>query len=163
MLEHRAFSPGDIRVRHFLERHSKCLDDEVIDRDFVSGLAINIRRALVDVFAQRHQLVEFAINREVEMRDRLLGFDQTTRNRLAHRVMRDLFIAAGLEQLLDLFITHGRCHWCARRRCSSRRSLQRATGHCSLHIALHNTAMRAGARDARHINASFFRKTLGER
>src|SRR5258705_370500 len=40
MLEHAAFGPGGVGVRHALQRERERLDDKVVDRELVGGLAV---------------------------------------------------------------------------------------------------------------------------
>ena len=40
VLQHRAFGPRDVGLRHAHQRQRQRLDDEVIDRDLVGGLAV---------------------------------------------------------------------------------------------------------------------------
>ena len=64
-----------------------------------------VRQVRVDEpWAQRQQCIEFGINGEVEVRHCLLRFHQTTRNRLAHAIVRDFFIAASREEFLHCII-----------------------------------------------------------
>ena len=76
MLEHAAFGPGDVGVGHALQRERQRLDDEVVDRDLVGGLAVLVlRRGGVDLLARGQELVDIAVDREIEVRDRLLRLD----------------------------------------------------------------------------------------
>ena len=148
MLEHGALGPGHIGVGHAHQSQSHALDDEIIDRDLVGGLAIDRRRRLVDLLAQGQQLVEIAIHRQVEMRDRLLGLHEAARDGLAHGIMRDLFVAAGLVELLDLLVAHGRDRRARGLRGGGSGGCGRsfhAASDGGLHVALDDAAMGAGA------------------
>ena len=168
VLEHSALSPGHIRVGHTLQRHGQRLDDEVIDRNLVGRLAVFVfRSGGVDLLAQRQKRIELAVDCEIEMRDRLLGLDQTTRNRLAHRIMRDFLERTRLEEFPDGRIGHalrrtaGRSRRCRRRR--SGRSDSPTASDGGFHIALDDAAMRARALDPGEINARILCQTTRER
>jgi hypothetical protein len=47
--------------------------------------------------ARRDELADVALEREIEMRDRELRFDETPRDHLADIVVRDGIVRAGLE------------------------------------------------------------------
>ena len=73
VLEHAAFGPGDVRLRHALQRERHRLDDEVVDRELVGRLALLVlRRRRVDLLARGEQLADIAVDGEIEMRDRQL-------------------------------------------------------------------------------------------
>jgi hypothetical protein len=52
------------------------LDHDVVDRELVGRLAVLLGRGGVELRAQFQQRIELAIDRQVEMRDRLLGFGE---------------------------------------------------------------------------------------
>ena len=53
VLEHSAFGPAHIGVRHALQRERQRLDDEVVDRELVGRLAVLVlRRGGVDLLAR---------------------------------------------------------------------------------------------------------------
>src|SRR5215831_19217402 len=88
--EHGAFGPGHVGVRDALERERKRLDDEIVDRNLVGRLAVLVlRRGGVDLLARRHELTDIALEREIEMRDGKLRFEEAPRDHLADIVVRD--------------------------------------------------------------------------
>ena len=70
----------DITFRHLHQRDRQRLDQQIIDRQLD---ATRFQRS-VEFAAQFEQFVEFDIHGQVDMRNRLLGFGQATRNGLAH-------------------------------------------------------------------------------
>ena len=97
------------------------------------------------------------------MRDRLLGLDETARDGLAHGVMRDLFVAAGLVELLDLLIAHGGDRRAGRLRSGGGggRCLYAASDG-GLHVALDDAAMGAGAAHDRKIKPGVLGDAAGQ-
>jgi len=89
VLEHGAVGPGDVGIRDFLQRQRQGLDDEIVDRELVGGLAVLVfRRRRIDVFACGEQRVERAVEREIEMRDGLFRLGQPPRDDAAAKVAR---------------------------------------------------------------------------
>ena len=76
VLEHAAFGPGHVGVGHALQRQRQRLDDEVVDRELVDGLAVGLGGGSVDLLACGQQLADIAVEREIEMRDGELRFEQ---------------------------------------------------------------------------------------
>src|SRR5262249_30543105 len=108
--EQGAFGPGHVGVRDALERERKRLDDEIVDRNLVGRLAVLVlRRGGFDLLARRHELTDIALEREIEMRDGKLRFEEAPRDHLADIVVRDCVVRAGLEQRADLLVG-GRLH-----------------------------------------------------
>ena len=158
VLDHGAFGPRGIGIRHRLQRHRHRLDDHVVDRQLVGRhialVGLLHRRRRIDLRAQRQQRIEFAVERQVEMRDGGLGLDQAARDGLAHIVMRDELVGAFLEQFQHLIVRH-RLYWRGRsggRSAGGRglrgRRLGATTGNRRVDIGLYHPAMRAGAGDS---------------
>ena len=59
----------DVGVGHIPQRESHRLDDEVVDRQLVGGFVVGNGRCLIELLAQRQQRIEFAVDRQVEMRE----------------------------------------------------------------------------------------------
>ena len=165
VLDHGAFRPGDVGIRHVTQRKGQRLDDHVVDRKLVGRLAVLFGSSRIELCAQRQKRIQFAIHGNVEMRNRLLGFDQTLGDDLAHAVMRHQLVGALFEQLENRFVrlTLGE----GRSRCASScccRSGFRTTGSGSLfHVGLDDATMRAGTGDGRKIETGFLRKTTRKR
>src|SRR5262245_63520860 len=103
--EQRSFGPGHVGVRDALKRERKRLDDEIVDRNLVGRLAVLVlRRSGVDLLARGQELVDIALEREIEMRDGELRFEEAPRDHLADIVVRDDVVRAGLEQRTDLLV-----------------------------------------------------------
>ena len=98
VLEHTAFGPGHVGVGHPLQRERQRLDDEVVDRELVGGLAVLVLgRGGVDLLARGQELADVAVEREIEMRNGLLRLHEALRNDLAHVVVWNDLIAVRLE------------------------------------------------------------------
>ena len=121
VLEHRAFGPRHVGVRNPLQCERKRLDDEIVDRDFVGRRSVLVLwRGGVDLFARGQELVDPAVERQVEVGDRKLRFEETPRNHFANVVVRDSFVRTGLEQRADLLVG---------RRLDARRHRRRSGSH----------------------------------
>ena len=79
-----ALGPDGIGGGHTLERQSESLDDEIVDGEFCGNRGVGF-------FAQGEQKSDIDVGRQIEVRDRLLGFDQTAGDGPAHGVERDTF------------------------------------------------------------------------
>src|SRR5882672_4023194 len=159
MLEHAAFGPGGVGVRHALQRERERLDDEVVDRELVGGLTVLVLGCGgLDLLARGEELAIVAVEREIEMRDGELRFDQPARDHLADIVVRDDVVAARLEQRANLVIGWHR----QRERCCRSRREALAGSRC-LDIARDDAAMRTGAPDATELDAGGLGETARER
>ena len=106
-LQDAILGPDRVRGRHALERDGQRLDDEVVDRELVGGLAVLVLAGgRVDLLAQGHERIELAIERQVEMRHRLLRLDEALGDGLAHAVEGHFLVGARLEHRLDLIGAH---------------------------------------------------------
>ena len=72
VLQHAGFGPAHIGIRDSLQCEPQRLDDEIVDRELVGGLAVLVlRRLRVDLLACGGELADVAIDGEIEMRDGL--------------------------------------------------------------------------------------------
>ena len=109
VLEHAAFGPAHIAVRHLLQRDRHRLDDEVVDRELVERLLfLVLGRRRVDLLARGEQLADVAVDGEIEGRNGLRRRGQALRDGAAHAVMRHDLVGALFEQREDLLVGHRR-------------------------------------------------------
>ena len=149
---HDTAAPLGVGLRYPVECQSQSADDDVVDRD-LPGVA-----AAVELGAQLQETVEFAVHREVEMRNGLLGFLQALGDDPAHVGDLDLLILhAGRRR-------RGRCGRAWRRsggcRCSS---LGATRGHDRLDVALDDAAVGPAAVDAGEVEAGLLRHAACQR
>ncbi len=166
VLEHAAFGPAHIGVRHLLQGDRQRLDDEVVDRKLVGRLAVLAFGGLrIDLLARVEELADVAVDGEVEYRHALRRRGQPLRDGAAHAVVRHDLVAAVLVERADLLIRH--CRRASRRDCrrAGRRSgrAQAAAGLCLLDVAGDDAAVRAGAFDAADIDAGVLGKAARQR
>src|SRR6185312_8906380 len=89
VLEHAAFGPTHVRIRNSLECERESLDDEVVDRKLVRGLAVLVLgRSRIDLLACRQELADIAIYCQVKMRNRLNRSRQALSDRASHAIVR---------------------------------------------------------------------------
>ena len=164
VLEHAAFGPAHIAVGNPLQRDRHRLDDEVVDRELVERLLFLVLwRRGVDLLARREQLADVAIHRQVEMRNGLHRSGQPLRDGAAHAVMRDDLVAARFEQRAGSACPTSTARSPARRRRRRCRRFQALAGFGVLDIARDDAAMRAGAVDARELDAGFLGEAARQR
>jgi pyruvate dehydrogenase E2 component (dihydrolipoamide acetyltransferase) len=130
---------------------------EVIDRKLVGRFAVFVlRRDGVDFLARDKQPADIAIDRQIEMRNRLRRRSQALRDRAPHAVVRNDFVAAVLIERPHLLIGQRRCNL----RCTSRRGrgrrLQSLAGLRVINIAGDDTTMRTGTLHRCNIEARVF-------
>ena len=157
------FRPGDVGGRHLRQRQRQRLDDEVVDRELVGARAL-LGRGRVHALAGAQQLVDAAIDGQIEVRDGLLGQGQALGDDLAHAVVRHDLVGALLVERQDLVVGHGLRAECRRRarRPGARRcrpwAARAAALERRLDVALDDAPVRARAGERRKIDA----RLLGE-
>ena len=158
VFHHCLVGPGNIRIRDIAQGERQRLDDHVVDRQLVGWLSILFRCGGVQLCPKRHQRIEFAIDSDIEMRDRLLRFLQPLGNGLAHAVMLDEFVGPFGKVLQDRIARHAGWHRSGSRCCGGlcfRCGLAGAGGNRSLDIALDDTAMWTGTADGCEVEPRF--------
>src|SRR5262249_37669434 len=95
-------------------------DGEIVDGELVGAWPIFGGRP-VHALARPQQLIDAALNRQIEVRDRLLGQGKALGNDPAHTIVRDDVVGARIIERPDLVVGHrrdrrraGRRHLCHR-------------------------------------------------
>ncbi len=125
----------------------------------------------VDLLARGHQLVDHAIDREVEVRDVLRRRSEALRDDAAHVVVRDDLVGAFLVERTHLVVggkrerRAGRRSGCPGRPPTARRpdAFRPLPSFAAFHVARDHAAMRARARDARDVDAGVLRHAARQR
>src|SRR6516164_6650147 len=158
VLEHAGFGPAHIGVWNALQRERQGLDDEIVDRKLVRGLAILVhRRGAIDLLARLQKFAYVAIDGEIEMRNRLYRCSEPRGDGAAHTVMRHELVAAVLVKRADLLIGYRRRdHGSGTAGRSGRRRAQAAAFARGRDIAGDHAAMRSRTLDTADFDAHLF-------
>ena len=103
--QHAGVGPRGVGRGHLLQRQRQRLDDEVVDGQLVGARPV-LGRGAVHALARPQQLVEAAVDAQVEVRDGLLRLRQPLRNDPAHAVVRHDLVGALLVKREDLVVGH---------------------------------------------------------
>src|SRR5579859_5327395 len=107
VLEHAGLGPAHVAIWYALQRNRHRLDDEVVDRELVERLLLLVLWCRsVDLLARGEQLADVAVDRQIEMRNRLHRGREPLGDRAAHPVMWHHLVTAGLEQRENLLVGH---------------------------------------------------------
>jgi hypothetical protein len=144
VVEDGVAGPSGISSGDLLQRGGPGFDDEVVDRDLVDRLAFLHRGGVVDLLAGIEQRVDLAVQRQVEMRDGLLGLGEAGGDDLAHAVVGHDLVAAFFVESEHLLLGHTLGH----RTCGSGRRgggglERRLAGGSGFDVRLHDAAARA--------------------
>src|SRR5579864_9290802 len=93
--QHCCFGPAGVDLRHAYERERASLDDKVVHRKLV---AVLFRRSFVETRSGGNQIVNAAIDRQIEVRNENLRGGEPARDRSAHGIVRDLVEVSRLEE-----------------------------------------------------------------